>query len=86
MTSRLAERYTAEVLPALQKQFEYPNPNQVVGTMNTNPSWFFCKMDNQAWVGGPHPNRWIKTVADNGKLGWMKDTAIFSETDPLRDC
>ena len=29
MTSRLHERYTAEVVPALQKQFEYGNPNQV---------------------------------------------------------
>ena len=29
MTSRLHERYTAEVVPALQKQFEYKNPMQV---------------------------------------------------------
>jgi large subunit ribosomal protein L5 len=29
VTSRLAERYTTEVVPALQKQFEYGNPNQV---------------------------------------------------------
>ena len=29
MTSRLHERYTAEDVPALQKQFEYGNPNQV---------------------------------------------------------
>jgi large subunit ribosomal protein L5 len=29
MTSRLAERYKAEVAPALQKQFEYRNPMQV---------------------------------------------------------
>ena len=29
MTSRLQERYSAEVVPALQKQFEYANPNQV---------------------------------------------------------
>ena len=29
MTSRLQERYAAEVVPALQKQFEYGNPNQV---------------------------------------------------------
>ena len=29
MTSRLHERYTAEVVPALQKQFEYGNPNEV---------------------------------------------------------
>jgi len=29
VTSRLHERYTTEVVPALQKQFEYSNPNQV---------------------------------------------------------
>jgi large subunit ribosomal protein L5 len=29
VTSRLHERYTTEVVPALQKQFEYGNPNQV---------------------------------------------------------
>jgi large subunit ribosomal protein L5 len=31
VTSRLQERYKAEVVPALQKQFEYVNPNQVPG-------------------------------------------------------
>ncbi len=29
MTSRLVERYRAEVVPSLQKQFEYRNPMQV---------------------------------------------------------
>ena len=29
MTARLQERYNAEVVPALSKQFEYRNPNQV---------------------------------------------------------
>jgi large subunit ribosomal protein L5 len=29
VTSRLYERYGAEVAPALQKQFEYRNPMQV---------------------------------------------------------
>ena len=29
MTSRLRERYTAEIVPALQKQFEYTNPNEI---------------------------------------------------------
>jgi large subunit ribosomal protein L5 len=29
MTSRLRERYQAEIVPALQKQFEYGNPMQV---------------------------------------------------------
>ncbi len=31
MTSRLRERYRAEVVPALYKQFEYRNPMQVPG-------------------------------------------------------
>ena len=29
MTSRLRERYQSEIAPALQKQFEYRNVNQV---------------------------------------------------------
>jgi large subunit ribosomal protein L5 len=29
VTSRLQERYKAEIVPALRKQFEYVNPNQV---------------------------------------------------------
>jgi large subunit ribosomal protein L5 len=29
MTTRLAERYKAEIVPALQKQFDYTNPMQV---------------------------------------------------------
>ncbi len=29
MSTRLQQRYTADVVPALQKQFEYGNPNQV---------------------------------------------------------
>ncbi|CAL9325753.1 hypothetical protein ABZ568_37970 [Streptomyces olindensis] len=64
----------------------YPDPTKVVGYMYSNPSWFYCKLDGQAWVGGPHPTRWLLTVADNGKLGYMKDTAIYSETDPVRNC
>jgi hypothetical protein len=64
----------------------YPDPTTTVGYMYSNPSWFFCKMDGQAWVGGPHPTRWLMTVADNGRLGFMKDTAISSETDSVRDC
>jgi large subunit ribosomal protein L5 len=29
VSTRLQERYTAEIIPAMQKQFEYGNPNQV---------------------------------------------------------
>ena len=65
---------------------QYPDPHTVVGYMYSNPSWFWCKEDNQAWVGGPHSTRWEMTVADNGQLGFMKDTAISSETDPVPDC
>ncbi|WP_411146047.1 hypothetical protein [Streptomyces sp. x-80] len=76
----------APVYGIIGNNHSYPDPNTVVGYMNSNPSWFYCKMDGQAWVGGPHPTRWLMTVADNGRLGFMKDTAISSETDPVRDC
>jgi hypothetical protein len=76
----------AAVYGSIGNNHLYPNPNEIVGTMYSNPSWFYCKLDDQAWVGGPHPTRWLMTVADNGRLGWMKDTAIYSETDPVRYC
>ncbi|WP_329459756.1 hypothetical protein [Streptomyces sp. NBC_01497] len=60
-----------------------PDTSRPVGTMNTNPSWFECRTDNGAYVGGPHPYRWLWTEADNGEWGYMKDTDISSETDPL---
>lgn len=76
----------AAVFGSVGNNHLYPDPTVVVGYMNSNPSWFYCKLDGQAWVGGPHPTRWLMTVADNGQLGWMKDTAISSETDPVRNC
>lgn len=63
-----------------------PGTTTVVGYMNSNPSWFVCRSDNGGHVGGPHPNRWEWTQADNGAWGWMKDTDISSETDPLPVC
>ncbi|MFF4189218.1 hypothetical protein ACFYZ9_39120 [Streptomyces sp. NPDC001691] len=59
---------------------------QYVGTMYSNPSWFTCRSDDGGYVGGPHPYRWEWTQADNGAWGWMKDTDISSETDPLPVC
>lgn len=76
----------APVYGIIGNNHSYPDPSVVVGYMNSNPSWFYCKLDGQAWVGGPHPTRWLMTVADNGRLGFMKDTAISSETDPVRNC
>ncbi|MFI6056390.1 hypothetical protein ACIBCO_40845 [Streptomyces violascens] len=59
---------------------------QYVGTMYSNPSWFTCRSDAGGYVGGPHPYRWEWTQADNGAWGWMKDTDIYSETNPLPVC
>ncbi|MFF0626754.1 hypothetical protein [Streptomyces sp. NPDC004296] len=61
----------------------------VVGVMHSNPSWFLCRIDDSdrpTGGGGPHPNRWVETQADNGAWGWMKDSDIGSETDPLPVC
>lgn len=58
----------------------------LVGYMNSTTSWFDCRTENPAWVGGPHPHRWLWTQADNGQYGWMKDSDISSETDPVTVC
>jgi hypothetical protein len=76
----------AQVYGTVGDNHVYPDPSTVVGSLNSSPSWFYCKEDNQAWVGGPHPTRWLMTVADNGRLGFVKDTDISSETDPVPDC
>ncbi len=52
----------------------------------SNPSWFRCRRDDGPCIGGPHPDRWVFTEADNGEWGCMKGTSIYSETDPLPTC
>ncbi|MEV6732823.1 MULTISPECIES: hypothetical protein [unclassified Streptomyces] len=62
-------------------------PNTVVGYMYSNPSWFACRIDNGQYNGNDiHPYRWLLTQADNGAWGWMKDTDISSETNPVPSC
>ncbi|MFF0741759.1 hypothetical protein ACFYVL_15285 [Streptomyces sp. NPDC004111] len=59
----------------------------VVGYMNSNPSWFDCRLEaDPTGGGGPHPNRWLLTTADNGKRGWMKDSDVYSETNTVPAC
>ncbi|MFE2110579.1 hypothetical protein ACFXAF_32590 [Kitasatospora sp. NPDC059463] len=59
----------------------------VTGTMSSNPSWFVCKTDEGGYNGGgPHPYRWLWTQSDTGAWGWMADSAIYSETNPVPDC
>jgi hypothetical protein len=60
---------------------------ELTGRMYSTTSWFDCRDESVgAWVGGPHPYRWEFTKADNGEWGWMKDTSIISETNPLPVC
>ncbi|MGQ4390242.1 hypothetical protein [Streptomyces sp. SAS_270] len=63
-----------------------PHADVVVGHMYSNPSWFVCYREDGPYVGGPHPYRWVFTKADNGVWGYMKDTSIYSETNPLPVC
>jgi hypothetical protein len=60
--------------------------NRVVGYLYTGTNWFVCTIDYGDYVGGPHPYRWVYTEADNGQWGWVKDTAIYSETNPIHYC
>lgn len=62
-------------------------PNQVVGHLYSNPSWFECRLENGPWNGGgPHPYRWLYTESDDGGWGWVPDTAIYDETDHVLGC
>ncbi|MET8678022.1 hypothetical protein ABZW18_10630 [Streptomyces sp. NPDC004647] len=63
------------------------NSDAVVGRMYSNPSWFICRQEGgSTGGGGPHPNRWIYTQADNGAWGFMRDSDIYSETNALPRC
>lgn len=62
-------------------------PDQVVGHLYSNPSWFQCRIDNGPWNGGgPHPHRWLYTESDDGGWGYVPDTAIYDETNPVLGC
>jgi len=66
VTSRLQERYSAEIVPALQKQFEYGNPNQVprlskivinigLGETLTNAKALDAALGDMALITGQKP-------------------------------
>ena len=59
-----------------------------VGSLESNPSWFACKTDSGAWnnEGSPHPYRWVWTEADDDEWGWVPDTDIIDETNPIPNC
>jgi len=64
---------------------------QTVGYLNTNTNWFTCRHEGDpTGGGGPHPNRWIYTLADSpishGGWGFVKDSDVVDETNPLPPC
>lgn len=66
--------------------YKYPRTSSaVVGWIGTNPSWFNCKKWGEAH-SGPHPHRYLDTVADNGEHGYVSDNHIIDETDPVEAC
>jgi hypothetical protein len=70
--------------------YEYSGGPQV-GTLTSSLSWFTCYTDHGAYNGeanGPHPYRWLFTQADtpSGVEGWVPDSVVSSETDPLPSC
>jgi len=78
VTSRLHERYRAEVVPALQKQFEYGNPNQVprlskivvnigLGETLTNAKALDAALGDLTAITGQKP---IVTKALRGERMW----------------
>ncbi|MFD9354660.1 hypothetical protein [Streptomyces sp. NPDC060031] len=66
--------------------YQGSNTGKIVGWMYSTHSWFACRYDYGADIGGPHPHRWLYTQADNGAWGMMRDTDIYSETDPVQVC
>ena len=67
--------------------YSHPNTGStVVGYIGTNPSWFYCNYNTGAPHGGPHSQRYLLTVADNGAEGYVNDNDIIDETDPLWAC
>ncbi|WP_079170307.1 hypothetical protein [Mangrovactinospora gilvigrisea] len=67
-----------------------PTPSAHEGNMYSTHSWFLCRIDSGPYVGGPHPHRWLWTQGDTSTKhdgwGWVRDTAISSETNSLPDC
>ena len=65
---------------------------ETVGYLNSTTNWFTCRYEGDpTGGGGPHPNRWIYTLADSphrshGGWGFVKDSDVYDETNPLPPC
>ncbi|WP_329080576.1 MULTISPECIES: hypothetical protein [unclassified Streptosporangium] len=61
--------------------------SNIVDYLRTNPSVFVCRAEGARNNNGPHPNRWEWTNGDvTGRWGYVMDSWISSETDPLPVC
>jgi hypothetical protein len=59
---------------------------RVVGVLSRVTNGYTCRIDTGPPIGGPHPNRWLYTQADNLAWGWVKDTALTSDSTPVTTC
>ncbi|MFD6826953.1 hypothetical protein ACFWC5_42600 [Streptomyces sp. NPDC060085] len=64
---------------------------ETAGYLHTNLNWFVCRYEgDRTGGGGPHPNRWLYTLADaaitHDGWGFVKDSDINDETNPLPPC
>ncbi|MEU0028336.1 hypothetical protein [Streptomyces sp. NPDC006335] len=65
---------------------------QTVGYLRETTNWFTCRYEGDpTGGGGPHPNRRLYTLADtphysHGGWGFVKDSDVYDETNPLPRC
>lgn len=64
---------------------------ETAGYLHTKINWFICRYEGDpTGGGGPHPNRWIYTLADaaisHDGWGFVKDSDIYGETNDLPPC
>jgi hypothetical protein len=54
----------------------------------TSPQWYQCRTEGRDnGEGAPHPTRWLRVKGSQyGLWGYVRDTDIYNETNPLDPC
>jgi hypothetical protein len=67
--------------------YAQPAIGTYIDHLYTTTSWFECRTEGGPnGETSPHPTRWLLTKGDGGKLGYVRDTDVYSETNPLYPC
>jgi hypothetical protein len=68
--------------------YQFPDRGQTVGFMYERTNWYACQINWGDFNGesGSHARRWLFTLDDTGQWGWVADSDIYSETDPVPTC